>query len=119
MEPAVEESKLVQHANHEMYLAGLYDTDADYNGAIPGAVQRVVQVFAADEHSGGSAAMVLAILDKVLRFEPLTPLTSDPEEWRNVSETAGYPFWQNKRDTRMFSEDGGKTWYNVEEKEAG
>lgn len=108
------DSSLVAHAEREMRLAGLYDDDADYGGMIPQAVMAVVRAFAEQGHSGASAGMTLAILDKLLRFQPLTELTSDPGEWRDVSEIVGHPFWQNLRDPAVFSKDGGQTWYRLE-----
>lgn len=113
VEPQGEDSPLVAHAEREMRLAGLYDTDADYDGMIPQAVMAVVRAFAAQGHSGASAGMTLAIIDKVLRWEPLTALTSDPDEWQDVSEISGRPFWQSRRDPTVFSEDGGQTWYRL------
>lgn len=106
---------LVEHAEREMRLAGLYDEDADYDGMIPEAVMAIVKTFAEQGHSGASAGMVLAILDRVMRFEPLTELTSNPEEWRDVSEASGYPFWQSRRDPAVFSKDCGQTWYRLED----
>lgn len=108
------DSNLVRHAEYEMRLAGLYDEDADYGGLITEAVMALVREFASQGHSGGSAAITLAVLEKVLRFQPLTPLTSDPGEWDDVSEMVGHSLWQNRRDPSAFSEDGGQTWYHVE-----
>lgn len=111
-----EDSNLVRHAEREMRLAGLYDDDADYGGMIPEAVLNVVRTFAADGHSGGSAMIVMHILEKVLRFEPLTPITSDPEQWNAVADLDdGGEMWQSKRDPRLFSDDGALTWYSVDE----
>lgn len=106
-------SNLLRHAEHEMRLAGLYDKDADYDGMIPDAVLKVVKVFSEEGHSGGSASLVLSILDKVLRFQTLTPITSDPATWMEV----GTGVWQSNREPATFSQDGGKTWYNLDDPE--
>ena len=112
------DSPLIQHAEAEMLRAGLYDDDADYGGMVPDAVMNVVRAFAGDGHSGSSAALVTSILESLLRFEPLTPLTSDPDEWMNVSEISGAEMWQSRRNPTFFSEDGGASWYTIEPSQA-
>lgn len=109
-------SPLIDHAMYELQRAGMFDKDADYGGAIAPAVMEVVEVVARQEHSGGSHAVLMMCLDRLLRFEPLTPLTSDPSEWIDQSEISGTPMWPNKRDSATFSHDGGKTWYSLKDK---
>jgi hypothetical protein len=94
---------LVAHAKRELALIG---EDQD---TIDGIV-KVVQAFADCGHSGGSAPMAIDYLERLLRFEPLSPLTSDATEWVDRTEMSGYPIWQSTRDPRAFSEDGGRTW---------
>lgn len=106
-------SSLVQHAEREIQIAGLFDKDSDYNGETGKNLMELVKVFAAQRHSGGSAAIVIKLLDKLLRFENITPLKYDASEWMDVSEMSGKPMWQNKRNTAVFSEDEGETCYNV------
>lgn len=109
------DSPLVDHARAELARAGMYDADADYGGgAIAGAVLDLVQVFADQEHSGGSAMLTLGIVEKLLRFQPLTPITSDPDEWVDRTEISGYPLWQSKRNPAVFSPNGGQTWYDLD-----
>ena len=61
--------------------------------------------------------MVVALFTKVANWDALSPITSDPEEWGDISaECSGEPMWQNKRCPRFFSNDGGKTWYDVNAK---
>ena len=109
-------SNLINHAQTEMNRAGLFEEDADYGGAHAKAVMDLIELFASQQHSGMSAAITLGIFSKLARFEPLTPITSDPEEWEDVSEQSGYALWQNKRQSTSFSEDGGKTWYDIEDR---
>lgn len=73
---------------------------------------KVIQAFADMRHSGGSASVAIPVIGKLLRFENLSPLTDDPDDWIEV----GYGMWQNRRCTRMFSEDGGKTYTDVEDR---
>jgi hypothetical protein len=94
----------------------LLDADSDYDGEAGKAVIELVEKFAAQGHSGFSASLVLSAFDKVARFEPLTPLTSNPDEWMNISEASGgNPMWQSRRKPSVFSSDGGKTYYDLDE----
>jgi len=102
---------LVEHARRELTLFGEDPETID-------AIVSVVQAFADTGSSGGSAPYIIAYLEKLLRFEPLTPLTSDPAEWIDRSDISGYPIWQSSRDGRAMSEDGGKTYWLVNECEA-
>lgn len=107
---------LVDHAKDELGRAGLFDKDSDYGGALGKAVMAIMKLFARQGHSGFSAQMCRELFHKLANFETLTPITSEGKEWNDVSEMAGgKPLWQNERDPRMFSGDGGKTWYNVED----
>jgi hypothetical protein len=109
---------LLEFARDEMQRAGLYNADCDYGaGEIAVCVEKMVEAFSSFGHSGGSAAMTLAVFDKVIRFKPLTPLTSDPAEWFDVSESmGGESMWQNRRSPSVFSKDGGKTWSDLDAK---
>ncbi len=110
---------LVEHTKDELERAGMFDEDADYGGMLADNVMEIMKVFAKQGHSGFSAAMCRAIFHKLANFETLTPITSDPDEWMDISEICGGEkgkMWQNKRNSALFSEDGGKTWYDVNDK---
>jgi hypothetical protein len=102
------DSNLVAHARRELQRLG---EDPD---TIDGIVA-VVQAFADCGHSGGSAPYAIAYLERLLRFEPLSPITDDPNEWIDRSEMSGSPWWQNLRHSRAMSHDGGKTYWLVED----
>ena len=106
---------IVAKAELELKRAGLFDKDSDYGGATAHAVLDLLKVFVSQGHSGASAYITLGIFNKLAKQQTLTPITDDPIEWNDVSEMSGYPFWQNNRDSRFFSKDGGKSWYNVED----
>lgn len=108
-------SNLVTHAESEMRRAGLYDKDADYGGMIPEAVMELVKAHAKQGHSGGSHWVTLEVFNKVINFKTLSPITSDPSEWMLVSDA--HKVWQSTREPATFSEDGGKTWYNLDDPE--
>lgn len=41
----------------------------------------VIKVFSEQGHSGFSASYALSILDRLLRFKPISPLTGEEAEW--------------------------------------
>jgi len=103
---------LHEYAEKELKLAGLMDEDSDYGGMLGKGALEIVDVFAKQGHSGMSASIMVQILGLLLQYQPLTPLTYHSDEWNQV----GAMMWQNNRDSRIFSEDFGRTHYNVEEK---
>ena len=101
----------VDHARHELALLGEEPETIEWYVS-------VLEAFAAFGHSGGSYYATLPVLYDLLQLKPLVPLTYGPEEWfkHEGQGPNGGDLWQNKRDSRIFSVDGGKTHYNVEEK---
>jgi len=63
-------------------------------------VRELLHVFASQGHSGGSAAVTAALLGKLLRYEPIGPLTGEPDEWTEV----GPGVFQNRRCSRVFKD---------------
>jgi len=108
-------SNLIDHAEFELRRAGLFDKDSDYHGMIGESVMTLVRALAGKGHSGHSADMTLAIFNEVANYKALTPITSNPSEWNDVSAMSGPsgPNWQNKRQSSCFSDDGGKTYYDI------
>ncbi len=104
---------LVEHATRELVLAGLMDQDSDYNGMIGQAALEIIEIFAQQGHSGFSASMTTDVVTRLMKYEPLTPLTSNPEEWIDRTDISGTPMWQSKRNPAVFSTDGGQTWYHL------
>ncbi|WP_053225565.1 hypothetical protein [Methylobacterium indicum] len=80
--------------------------------AIDACVIGIVETFAEQGHSGSSAAYVIGILDKVLRFEPVTPLTGEDDEWV-VHAYDDECYAQNKRCGRVFKRRNGQA-YDIE-----
>ena len=105
--PRPTESNIARHAWDELDRAGLFTADGDFYGGMLGrAVLELVEVFAAQGHSGMSAGIVTDMFGKLARFKALSDLTSDPSEWIEV----GPGVWQSRRQADAFSRDGGKTW---------
>lgn len=108
-----EPSNLELHAEREMRLAGLYDTDSDYGGMLPQAVMALIKAHAKQGHSGSSHVVTMQIFNKLANFQNLKPISSNSDEWNQVSGDT----WQSKRRSDAFSRNGGKTWYYLDEPE--
>ncbi len=110
---------LVDHAKKELDLAGLFDKDSDYGGMVGKAVMELCKCFAGQGHSGFSAGMVLDLFRRLGKYDPLTPITDASDQWEDVSESGGKgspKMWQCKRNPSLFSENGGKSYYDVNDK---
>lgn len=103
---------LIDHAKEELSRAGLFDKDSDYNGLIGKAVMELVKCFSNQGHSGFSANWVLDLFNQLGKYKTLSPITDNPKEWMEVSEN----MWQSKRNPALFSENNGKTYYDVDNK---
>lgn len=89
-------------ARDELTRAGLFDKDSDYGGMMGDAVMKMIRAFAEERHSGFSANMAVNIFSKLAKFEPLTPLTGEDDEWNEVEPGV----FQNKRCSHVFKESG-------------
>lgn len=86
---------LLAHAELELDIIG-------ETGDMRKHILYMVNEFAKEGHSGTSANHAINVLDKLLRFEPLTPLTGEDREWTEVSDN----LYQNKRCFHVFKENG-------------
>lgn len=88
-------------------------------------ILEVIRIFSEQGHSGFSASYALSILDRLLRFKPISPLTGDDDEWGKPYGEDGAR--QNKRcysvfknadgschdiDAMVVSDNGGITWFS-------
>ena len=106
--PRPEESNIAKHAWDELNRAGAFTADTDFYGGMTGrAVMDLVAVFVEQGHSGGSASLVADAFHRLVMFQPLGPLTDDPDEWMEVTDG----LWQSRRKPEAFSRDGGKTYH--------
>ncbi len=99
-------SELVKFAKAELRAAGLFDTDADYDGAVAANVVALMETYTAYGHSGGSAEATLGIFNKLANHKPLTPLTGEDDEW---DDTASEGLQCNNRCPTVFR-DGERAW---------
>lgn len=98
-----ERSNLELHAEEELKRAGMFDEDSDYGGALGDAVMKMVRLFAEEGHSGMSAGAAISLFERVVKFEPLTPLTGEDDEWHEVGDGQ----FQNIRCSHVFKNAEG------------
>jgi hypothetical protein len=83
------ESKLVEHAQRELLLAGAFDKDSDFNGYVGNSVLELTRMLACQGHSGFSIKSTLEIFARLAQRKPLTPLTGEDAEWEPISVAPG------------------------------
>ena len=108
---------LVQYAEDELQRAGWFDKDSDYAGMVGPAVVEMMKQFAQEGHSGYSAHLVLGIFERLASYRPLTPLENPMVNSEFIDHTAisgGNLTYQSTRRSSLFSEDGGKRWYDID-----
>lgn len=89
-------ANFMSHANRELPHIG---TD-EIGLMMADNLRELVLVFGTQGHSGFSASYARQCLDKLLKFEPLAPITGEPDEWTEVF-SGGF---QNKRCSRLFKD---------------
>lgn len=120
-------SRILEHAEQELKYAGMNISEEGCNpknpkdpmdGYVNACAQNAMEllkVFVKAGHSGMSAEVTLNIFNKLARQENLTPLTNNPEEWMQVSFNDKDISYQSKRNCSCFSDDGLKTYHNLNE----
>jgi len=103
---------LTDFARNELQIAGLFDKDSDYDGMLGEATIELINTFAKQGHSGFSAGLVRELFTKLSNYKPLTEISNNPDEWMNVD---GKNTWQSRRNPTLFSNDEGKTYYDLDE----
>jgi len=98
-------SELINFAKSELDIIGMKEDDLEIsNRAMREHILRMVEVFSDEGHSGFSASYAAAILEKLLRFQPISPLTGEDSEWNLISEKE--KLYQNKRCSHVFKSNG-------------
>jgi hypothetical protein len=107
------------HAMTEFRAAGWVDENGKYcdemQQAICEHVLKLLEVFDGEGHSGTSAGYAVHLFEKLAMFQPIFPLTGEDWEWNDVSEYGGSAKYQNKRCSRVFKDNDGRT-YDIEGK---
>ena len=96
---------LIEHAQSEFNFVG-WPGDCEMQQAICKDTLELLQTFSDQGHSGFSANYLLGIFEKLVRFHPISPLTGEPDEWREVSPD----LLQNKRCGEVFKSKGKAYW---------
>jgi hypothetical protein len=121
-------SNLHKHALMEFMAAGWLDENGKYSDEMQEAIckhiLKLLEVFAAEGHSGSTAPYAINLFSKLAAFEPIIPVTGEDWEWTEVGDGVH----QNKRCSHVFKQadrfDGqaydidGKIfweWYKSEE----
>jgi hypothetical protein len=119
---------LVDYAKSELDYIGMKESDTDdVNSAMRKHILHIVQEFHNEGHSGFSAHYAINCLEKLLRYQPLSALTGDDNEWIEIAEdqAIGGKLWQNKRCFRVFKDENGAydsegiIFYRIEKDEEG
>ena len=108
---------MIDYAESELRKAGFFDKDSDYNGMIGSAVLKMIKQFAKERHSGWSAVLCLYLFERLAQFKPIRPIENPMINSEYVDQTkanGGKLMYQGTRLSTLFSEDGGKTWYDIE-----
>lgn len=98
-------SNLIEFAKREIERAGDPGEGVYPPGAIAESVLQLLKVFEEQEHSGMSAAIVLSLFERAVRFRPLSPLTGADDEWVLAFDGT----YQNKRCPSVFK-DATRAW---------
>lgn len=106
------ESNLVLHAREELRRIG--HEDCEMQQLINAHIIRMVELFSEEGHTGSTAPYTIAILTKLLNFEPITPLTGADDEWV-IHNHGAEMYAQNKRCGNVFKRADG-TAYDSEGK---
>jgi hypothetical protein len=97
-----DDSNSGRHARRELQAVG-YKLDEKEEGPNKWIVENVLDllaVFSMQGHSGFSAPHCIETFRTLAKFEPLCPLTGEPDEWSNVGDST----WQNKRCSHVFKD---------------
>ena len=81
-------------------LARLQEPGDEMQELMNSQLLEMVHLFSSHGHSGFSASYALAQLQRLLAWEPLTPLTGADDEWNEVGDGT----FQNKRCSRVFKD---------------
>lgn len=100
-----------RHALAEFRAAGFLDENGKYCDEMQELICKnmleLLETFANQGHSGFSANYILQYFEKLVRWEPIVPLTGEDWEWNIVcgDMTDGVKVYQNKRCSRIFKQE--------------
>ena len=100
---------LLEHAKYELSLLR-GDGPDDTQDEMDSHILRMVEEFAKEGHSGFSASYANGLLSRLLKYEPITPLTGEDSEWNG----AGDGLLQNNRCSYVFKDLESGEAYNIQ-----
>lgn len=101
----------VHDSNHVAFAKAELDRlmPGDDNADDRDAILSVIEAVAAMHMSGGQASVFIPIIERLMSYAPLSPLTGNEDEWEDVTDhqssefkTAGYRSYQNRRCSTVF-----------------
>lgn len=101
--------QMLEFAKEELRRLRSSDEPDEMQDMMDAHILRMVQTFSDEGHSGFSAGYAISILEKVLRFEPVTPLTGADDEWNEVSSGPDMTH-QNRRCGHVFKRADGTAY---------
>lgn len=107
-------SNLVEHAKRELAAAGYNKNSDPMDYDIYISTIEIVRIFSSIGHSGYSTAAHTHMIERILKFDNITPLTTDVNEWQLVEMGDDSRTHQNRRSGSCFSLDEGRTYYDIE-----
>lgn len=112
-----EKSNLVTFAENELNILIEKCEDEETKGMqklISNDILQIVEVFSQQGHSGFSANYAINLINKLLRYEPISPLIGADDEWTKLDYDKDTKY-QNKRCSHVFKNADGKA-YDIEGK---
>ena len=97
----------LSYVMRELKSAGAFNGDI-YGDMLGKAVVEMYLMFSAQGHSGMSASSTNTMANKVLKFEPITPLTGEESEWCEPYTKRGDR--QNNRCSHVFMDPSGQAY---------
>ena len=104
---------LVEHAKRELELIGydLNDSEEGPNKWIVENILELIEVFSNQGHSGFSAPYCIEMFASLAKYENLSPLTGNDDEWNDVWDGQrgddGKFLYQNNRCSHVFKDENG------------
>jgi hypothetical protein len=102
-------TNLKTYAIDELTRIGMYGSGDEMNEIMSEHILKMIDVFDEEGHSGFSAEYAISALQKLLRWEPLSPLTGEDDEWSEC----GDGIYQNKRLSRVFKDGKDGRAYDI------
>ena len=92
---------LENYAKRELDML-LNGEDDEMQIMINNQILEIIKLFADQGHSGFSSSYAIKIIERLMRWKPIKPLTGEDDEWNKRRDNC----WQNKRCSSVFKENG-------------